>query len=129
MFLDASAIVSIVALEPGHEELARRLDEAPRPLTSALAVFEAALAIGRDNRIGLQRARTLVERFVQTTETEIRPIDSATGDLALDAHDRFGKGRHPARLNFGDCFAYAMAQQHGVPLLYKGDDFALTDLA
>jgi ribonuclease VapC len=129
MFLDASAIVAIVALEPGHQVLADRLDVAERPRTSPLAVFEAALAVGRDRTIGFSRARTLIQRFLEQTKTEVVAIDAETGEHALNAHDRFGKGRHPARLNFGDCFAYAMAKQHGVPLLYKGDDFSQTDLA
>lgn len=129
MFLDASAIVAIVSLEPGHQALVERLDSAEKSRTSPLAIFEAALAIGRDHKLGFHRARVLVERFLERTNTEILPIDAVTGQLALDAHDQFGRGRHPARLNFGDCFAYAMAKQHGVPLLYKGDDFSRTDLA
>jgi ribonuclease VapC len=129
MFVDASAIVAIVAREPGHRALAERLERADSPRTSPLAVFEATLAIGRDHAIGFPRARVLVDRFLERARTEILLIDSVTGQLALDAHGRFGKGRHPARLNFGDCFAYAMAKQHGVPLLYKGDDFSQTDLA
>ena len=64
------------------------------------------------------------------TGVKFKVADSTTGDLALEAHLRFGKGSgHPARLNMGDCFAYAMAKQHGVPLLYKGDGFAQTDVA
>lgn len=129
MFLDASAIVAIVAREPGHEKLADRLEGAAEASTSPLAIFEASLAIGRDHRIGLERARTLIRSFLERAGAQVRPIESATGELALDAHGRFGRGRHAARLNFGDCFAYAMAKQHGVPLLYKGDDFSQTDLA
>lgn len=129
MFLDASAIVAIIALEPGYERLADRLDEAPEPFTSPLSVFEAALAVGRDRRIGFERARTLIRQFLESVGAEVMPIEPATGELALEAHERFGKGKHRARLNFGDYFAYAMAKQHGVPLLYKGDDFSLTDLA
>ena len=56
-------------------------------------------------------------------------IDQRIGEAAIDAHDRFGKGRHPARLNMGDCFAYACARTNNAPLLFKGEDFALTDVA
>ena len=129
MFVDASAMVAILTFEPGYTDLARRLEAASRPVTSPLSVFETALAIGRDQRIGLQRARALVEHFLQRSEVETLSITAETGTLALDAFERYGKGRHPARLNFGDCFAYAMATEHGVALLYKGDHFAHTDLA
>ena len=129
MFLDASAIVAIIILEPGHRELAHRIDASDATLTSPVAFVEAALAIARDHRIGFERARTLVERFLERTQTVIVPVDPQAGYLALDAYREYGKGRHRARLNFGDCFAYAMAKQHGVPLLYKGDAFVQTDLA
>jgi ribonuclease VapC len=130
MFVDASAMVAIVALEPEHTNLVERLEDAVRPVTSPLAVFETVLALVRDKSIGLERARTLMDRFLQRLQIQVLSIEPAILDRALDAHARFGKGRgHPARLNFGDCFAYAMAKQHGVPLLYKGDDFSQTDLA
>ena len=129
MFVDASAMVAILTLEPGHTNFARRLDAVSRPVTSPLSLFEAALAIERGQRLGLQRARALVEHFLQRSNVETLPITAETGSLALEGFERYGKGRNPARLNFGDCFAYAMAKQHGVPLLYTGDDFAQTDLA
>lgn len=130
MFVDASAMVAILALEPGHEALALRLDSEDRRVTSPLAVFESVLALARDQRVGLENARSIAEQFLQRLKVEVLSIEPVSAGLALDAHARFGKGTgHPARLNFGDCFAYAMAKQHGVPLLYKGDDFAQTDLA
>jgi ribonuclease VapC len=130
VFVDASAIVAIVTLERGHEGLARRLDESVKARTSPLSIFEAVLAVGRDRKIGLPRARTLVERFIERSRIEVLAVEPEVASLALDAHEQYGKGRgHPARLNFGDCFAYAMAKRYGVPLLYKGDDFAQTDLA
>ncbi len=128
MFVDASAIVAILSLEEGHETLAERLDQSRSSITSPLARFEAVLAIGRDQRLGLERARGIVSGFLEEAEVTTVPIDENIAEAALDAHTRYGKGRHPARLNFGDCFAYAMAKRHGVPLLYKGDDFAHTDL-
>ena len=71
-----------------------------------------------------------VRGFLERARISVVAIEDAAATGALDAHARFGKtSMHPARLNMGDCFAYAMAKQHGVPLLYKGDDFAQTDLA
>jgi len=130
MFLDASAIVSILTLEDDHRNLASRLDAAERPITSALAIYEAGLAVARKKRVVLESATEEIENFLQRIEARVLPIEFGTARLALAAQAAFGKSAgHPARLNMGDCFAYAMAKQHGVPLLYKGDDFAQTDLA
>ncbi len=73
-------------------------------------------------------SRVQVHDYPKLAAIEILPITAEIGDLALDAFDRYGKGRHPARLNMGDCFAYACARHYRQPLLYKGDDFALTDI-
>lgn len=129
MFVDASAIVAILTGEREQGALAGRLDEAAGATTSPLAVFEAVAAIVRKERINVARAAVLVQRFLDAAEITVASIDADTGAAAVDAFDRYGRGRHPARLNMGDCFAYAMAKQHGVSLLYKGDDFAQTDLA
>lgn len=130
MFLDASAIVSILTLEDDHRPLASRLDVAESPVTSAVAVYEATLAVARKKQAGIETAGKEVETFLQRVGVSVLPIDAGTARLALGAQAAFGKlAGHPARLNMGDCFAYAMAKQHGVPLLYKGDDFARTDLA
>jgi ribonuclease VapC len=75
------------------------------------------------------QARNLVGRFVGEMEIRLVSIGPQESEVALDAMDRFGKGRHPAKLNLGDCFAYACARTHGAPLLFKGDDFGKTDIA
>jgi ribonuclease VapC len=130
MFVDASVLVAIAAAEPDGQTLAARLEGATRPITSPVAVVEAVMSLGRKKRISPQTARFEVISLLARAQVSILPIDSSTGDLAIDAHARYGKGSdHPARLNLGDCFAYAMAKQHGVPLLFKGDDFSKTDLA
>jgi ribonuclease VapC len=129
MFVDASAIVAILTGESGREELGARLDEARAPATSALVIFEAVAAIVRKEKLSVSRAERLVRDFLRAASITVIAIDDEVGNQALRAFDRYGKGRHPARLNLGDCFAYAMAKQHGVPLLYKGDDFSQTDLA
>lgn len=73
-------------------------------------------------------ARQLVRDFIMSFDLVITPVGAAEAELALDAHQRFGRSVHPADLNFGDCFAYACAMLRDVPLLFKGDDFAQTDV-
>ena len=87
---------------------------------------DKALIVGLD--IGTSKVTALVGEYSPGSEIEVIGIGPAEGDLALDAFERYGKGRHPARLNMGDCFAYACARTHGVPLLFKGDDFSHTDI-
>ncbi|MDP4002780.1 type II toxin-antitoxin system VapC family toxin [Methylobacterium sp. NEAU K] len=128
MFIDASAIVAILVREPGHRRLLDRLRESPVRLTSGLAIYEAVLAIARIQKIEPNIAQAVVDSFFDATSLTLVPITGTEGRLATAAHARFGKGRHPARLNLGDCFAYACAQAHGVPLLFVGDDFPQTDI-
>ena len=130
MFVDASALVAILRRESGFEVLVGRLDRAGDSITSPISVLEAVMSLRRHKRLHVAEAREAVTSLLARSSIEVVVIDEATSDLAIDAHARFGKGSgHPARLNFGDCFAYAMAKQHGVPLLYKGNDFSQTDLA
>ncbi len=132
MFIDASALAAILLDEPDGRELAQAIENGPvvGRTTSPIAVFEAALAVNRTERGGIERAAAVVLRLLQRSGITVASIDEQTGVLAISAHARYGKGSgHTARLNLGDCFAYAMAKQHGVPLLYKGDDFSQTDLA
>ena len=130
MFVDASALVAILKREPGFENLAMRLEGAADPITSPVAILEAVMSVSRQKDLLPSDLRARVKETLDAAAIEVLPIDGATADLAIDAHAAYGKGSgHRARLNFGDCFAYAMAKQHGVPLLYKGDDFASTDLA
>jgi ribonuclease VapC len=129
MFVDASAIVAILAEEPGHDALRDRLERAPTPLTSGIAVFEATLAVARLQSTSLAEAEAAVIQFLNEAHMVLVPITITETTVALAAHARFGKGRHPARLNLGDCFAYACAKAHGARLLFVGDDFPQTDVA
>lgn len=128
MIVDASALVAILLLEPDGPELSRRLDEARPCATHAVSLYETATAL---MRVG-GRPRTVVEdvldRFLAQSEIDVLPIGAAETSAALDAFERFGKGRHPAALNMGDCFSYACARLRGMKLLYKGEDFARTDI-
>lgn len=88
------------------------------------------MSLGRKKAMNPREAQQEILTLLERAGISMMPIDHTTADLAIEAHARFGKGSgHPARLNLGDCFAYAMAKQHGVRLLYKGDDFSQTDLA
>ena len=129
MFLDASSIVCMLTGEPEAQDFADRLAKADRRLTSALSTYEASQAVARKRSCGVEVAADVVEEFVHESKIEVVPIGREEYRAAIEAHDRFGKGRHPARLNMGDCFAYACARTHNAPLLFKGDDFALTDVA
>ncbi|QGY04838.1 type II toxin-antitoxin system VapC family toxin [Methylobacterium mesophilicum SR1.6/6] len=128
MFIDASALVAILCREQGYERVADCLRQAPYRLTSALAQFEAVLAVARIQSLPPETAERLVNSFRETVGIKVVALGLAEISIAVAAHARYGKGRHPARLNLGDCFAYACAQVHGVPLLYVGDDFPQTDI-
>lgn len=130
MFVDASVLVAVLKLEPGYQRFADQLDRRPDLITSPVAMVEAVMSLARQKSLSVTRSHRAVMSLLASAGIAVSTIDEATGLLAVDAHARFGKGSgHPARLNLGDCFAYAMAKQHGVPLLYKGVDFAQTDLA
>lgn len=129
MFIDASAMVAILSREPDWADLLERLDATPSVSTSPIALYETVIAIARIHRISISAAQVNVQRFLDNIGAQVLPIDATVGTLALDAFARFGKGRHPAALNMGDCFAYACAKTLGQPLLAKGDDFPKTDIA
>lgn len=129
MFVDASAICAILLDEPEAPELLAKLEAASSLMTSSMSLYEASLAIARTVPGGLAAARADVTGFATRAKIAVVAIGLAEGEAALDAFERYGKGRHPAQLNMGDCFAYACARTHGVPLLFKGDDFGQTDMA
>jgi ribonuclease VapC len=126
MVLDSSAVVAVIEQEPGHRELRLAIERAPEVLIGAPTMTEAAIVLGK--RHGAERGRLLLTRFVEETGVVAIPFDDRHHEVADDAHARFGKGRHPAALNYGDCMAYATARLADRPLLFVGDDFARTDL-
>ena len=129
MILDASAIVAIMRAEPEAAELSARLLAAARRETHGVSVYEATLAVARLSGDTVEAAEAIVMDFLEDLTILVSPIGPAETAAALDAFARYGKGRHPAALNMGDCFSYACARTRGMPLLYKGEDFAKTDLA
>jgi ribonuclease VapC len=129
MFVDASAIVAILTREPEADALADVLQTARSPITSPIAIFEAALGICRKRHASVDEAAQDVGEFLEIAGVRTAPITDKEAHTALGAFSRYGKGRgHPARLNLGDCFAYAMARNAGTTLLFKGDDFDKTDI-
>jgi len=129
LFVDASALIAIITGEDGADTLADRLDEDPERLCSALSVWETVVGLCRSHVFSVPSARAHVKRFLDVGRVRFVGIDEREWELALDAYAQFGKGRHPAGLNMGDCFAYACAKSNGARLLYRGEDFAKTDLA
>ena len=128
MFVDASAWVAIILREPERERLRIVLADAAVILTSPMAIWETVRAVTREIRDPVEVVSTRLTALLVSVGARIVEIGVLEGQLAVEAHARFGKGVHPARLNMGDCFAYACAKVHGVPLLYKGEDFAMTDI-
>jgi ribonuclease VapC len=129
MFIDASAIVAITAPEEDGPVLSARLDQATDAQTSPIALYEAVLGLSRTLAISVADAEEAVGNFIIESGAEIIPITAEIGRAAIRVFERYGRGQHPARLNMGDCFAYACARTLGVPLLFKGDDFSQTDIA
>ncbi|CAG0985270.1 MAG: type II toxin-antitoxin system VapC family toxin [Rhizobiaceae bacterium] len=128
MIVETSAIVAILLDEPECPAFLEAIAVADSPSTTVVAAFEAALSAGRalDDR---ERAGRLVPRLLDEIGVTVAGIDANAYDDVLAAYLRYGKGSgHPAQLNFGDCFSYAAAKRKGVSLLFKGRDFALTDV-
>jgi len=128
MFVDASAWVAIALNEPERGRFRDALAEAETVLTSPIANWEAVRAIVRETQDTVADSSARLAAVQAAFGVRIVPVGAVEGDLALEAHARFGKGIHAARLNMGDCFAYACARANGVPLLFKGEDFTLTDI-
>ena len=129
MFVDASAIVAILTREPEADALADLLDDALSPITSPIAIFEATLGICRKRQASVEQATEEVREFLDLAGVRAVSITDQEAHTALTAFSTYGKGRgHPAQLNLGDCFAYAMAKNHRIALLFKGEDFDKTDI-
>lgn len=123
LVIDTSALIAIQFGEP--EASAFKAILVPRTMIGAPTLLEYQLVVGgRYGDAGLAEARAMVERM----DLAIINFDEEMTHLAADAFMRFGKGQHPAKLNFGDCMAYAVAKALDMPLLYKGGDFAKTDI-
>jgi ribonuclease VapC len=128
MFIDASALVAMLVGEEDAPELFRRLEQSATRLTSPLAVWEASVVAARVLKRSVKGAEGEVAGLLALMNIETIAVPASAAGSALEAFERYGKGRHKAGLNFGDCFAYACARHFGQPLMFKGDDFASTDI-
>ena len=125
MIIDSSASVAVALLEEGRERLANAMAEADTRRISAATWLESCIVIERRKQGGvIARFEALVDRL----QAEIVLVSVGRAAEARLAHHRFGRANHPARLNYGDCFAYALAKVTGEPLLFKGDDSSQTDI-
>lgn len=122
MILDASAIVAVMRLEAEGRSFESAIERSRRNGLSAATLLETALVLGPALDLTL-------DRFLETARIFVEPVTEAQARLARAAYRRYGRGTgHPARLNFGDCFSYALAMDKREPLLFKGDDFSRTDV-
>ena len=128
VFVDASAFIAILTEEADWAGLADRLEADKLRLCSALSVWETVAALCRSYAMPAVAARADAARYVAAGGLRFVAIGEEESELAAGAYARFGKGRHPARLNMGDCFAYACAKSNGARLLFKGNDFDKTDI-
>lgn len=128
LHLDASAIVAILAHEPESTRFSQRVEWETDRITSAVSVWEATRGLAGARGIEFDEARGIVAEYLRDFQVRLVSIGADEAKLALDAHQRFGKGRHPATLNLGDCFAYACAKKHADEILFKGEHFIHTDL-
>ena len=128
MFIDASALTALLTDEKEARELLARLQQSRTRMTSPLAVWEATVSVARLLALPVGKATEALENYLALMGIEVMAVPPSAARIALGAFDRFGKGRHPARLNFGDCFAYACARHFGQPLMFKGKDFPHTGI-
>jgi ribonuclease VapC len=125
MVIDTSALMAILTREPAADRLVQAVEADRTRLVSAATVVETSLVLlGRYGEAGEPQ----LDRLLRGIGAEVVPVGEEQVTLARDAALRFGRGRHPAGLNFGDCFSYALAMARGEPLLFVGEDFAKTDV-
>jgi ribonuclease VapC len=125
MVIDTSAVMAILQSEPEARKFSEAIETAALRLISAVSILEAGILV--ESRKGEDGAWEL-DTLVAAAALEVVPFDNEQAAVARNAFVRYGKGRHAARLNFGDCAVYALATTRALPLLFKGEDFAATDL-
>lgn len=127
--VDTSALIAIFRQEADAERFARCIGEDDQPCISAASVLETSMVLKGLKRISAIQAEQWLDELLDEAGMFVAPVTEAQSRIARDAHLQFGKGGgHPAQLNFGDCFAYALAKSLDAPLLFKGEDFARTDV-
>jgi ribonuclease VapC len=129
IFVDASAMIAMIAGESDADVLADRLEAEPLRICSAMSVWETIAGLCRSYAFSVPSAQSVVQSFIALNELKFVSIGERELELAAHAYAAFGKGRHPAGLKMGDCFAYACAKANSAAMLFKGDDFGKTDIA
>ena len=127
-FIDTSVFVAILAKEPDRRIYSRAIAAAERRLTSPVVRLETCIVLGSQLLVSPREAERQYEKFLDQADVVEAPIDSTIGAAAVACFEKYGKGKHPARLNFADCLSYACAKAAGARLLFKGQDFAKTDV-
>lgn len=122
--VDTSAVVAVITKEAEATAFIATMGAARSRQMTSVTLLETRIVLGFAKAV----PNDAIDDFLYREQVEIIPFDEALSDLAFDAYRRYGKGRHPARLNMGDCAAYALAKSRGWPLLYKGGDFTQTDI-
>jgi ribonuclease VapC len=125
MVIDSSALIAILCDEPERYDFNRKIEADSRRLISTGSVLETSIVL--EKRYGEEAYREL-DFFILKAAIDICAFDTEQLEIARRAYRQYGKGRHPASLNYGDCFSYALAKQTGEPLLFKGNDFTQTDI-
>lgn len=125
MVIDSSALIAVLLGEPDAEVFSEAIANAPKRLVSAFSALETSIVI--ESKKGEPGGREL-DLLIHKARIEIVPVNEEQFELARRAWRDFGKGRHPAGLNIGDCCSYALSKYSGEPLLYKGEDFSKTDI-
>lgn len=128
IFIDTSVFVAILTNEPDRDFFLDAIEAAERRITSPFVRLETCIVLSRRLDFSPGNAEGRFGAFLKDAEIAEMSIDSAVGALAVACFEHYGKGRHPARLNFADCLSYACAKAHGAQLLYKGADFVQTDV-
>ncbi len=123
--LDSSSILAIELREPGFQHLLTKIANDPECVVGAPTVLESAVVLSQR---GVANAYAQLEAFLLAQGVEVLDFSDLHSKLALEAYERFGKGRHPAKLNLGDCMAYAIARATGSALLFVGNEFSQTDI-
>ncbi len=126
MILDTSAIIAVLFRERRHEGIVEAMNDVDGLAIGAPTLLETGIVAVHAFDL---HGRALVSRFLEEKQVTVIPFDERHWSVAADAHLRYGKGRHPAQLNYGDCMTYATAKVAGAPLLFVGDDFSQTDIA
>ena len=125
MVIDTSAVLSVLQNEPERRKFNEAIETAESRSLSTASFVESSMIL--ESRYGADGVRDL-DLFISKAQILLAPVDTEQAQLARDAFRKYGKGRHPAGLNFGDCFSYALAKALDEPLLFKGEDFSKTDV-